>query len=211
MLSLKLKLTEMFYSLQGETSSVGYPTVFIRLTGCPLRCQYCDTTYSFSGGNNFTIQDIINYIKNYNTRYITVTGGEPLAQKNCLNLLTVLCDLGYIVSLETGGSLDISNVDSRVRRIVDIKTPDSLESGKNYWENLDYLQPVDELKFVICSRSDYDWSKQVLADYDLINKVPIIFSPSFEQIDIKSLANWILEDRLNIRLQMQLHKLLNLK
>lgn len=184
------------------------PTVFVRLTGCPLRCQYCDTAYAFSGGKNFSIEEIIIEIKKYQTRYVTVTGGEPLAQKECAALLKKLCDLHYVVSLETSGALDVSEVDPRVIKIVDIKTPASLESTKNNFANLQYLSPHDQIKFVICDRHDYEWSKKIILQFALHQKCEILFSPSYQQIDYAQLADWILQDQLPVRFQAQLHKVI---
>lgn len=203
-----MKLSEIFFSLQGETRTVGLPTIFIRLTGCPLRCQYCDTAYAFSGGENFLIEEIIIEIKKYQTRYVTVTGGEPLAQKECVTLLKKLCDLDYIVSLETSGALDVSVVDSRVVKIMDIKTPASLESSKNNFDNIKYLSPHDQIKFVICDRHDYDWSKKIILQFELNKKCEILFSPGYQQIDCAKLADWILADQLPVRFQAQLHKVI---
>jgi 7-carboxy-7-deazaguanine synthase len=203
-----LRVSEIFYSLQGETSRVGLPTVFIRLTGCPLRCGYCDTTYAFTGGENISIMDVLVKVSEYAPRYVTVTGGEPLAQKACLMLLTSLCDAGYSVSIETSGALDISGIDKRVSRIVDIKTPDSGEVTKNRWANLDYLTPQDELKFVLCSEQDYRWAVDIFYERQLDQLCPVLFSPAFGQLDPALLASWILKDRLPVRLQLQLHKIL---
>lgn len=203
-----LRISEIFYSLQGETSRVGLPMVFIRLTGCPLRCGYCDTAYAFSGGKNMTIADVLHEAAGYASRYITVTGGEPLAQKTCLTLLTSLCDVGYSVSIETSGALDISGVDKRVVRIVDIKTPGSGEVAKNRWSNLDYLTSHDELKFVLCDEADYRWAVDVLYERSLDQICPILFSPAYGRLDPAMLAEWILRDRLSVRLQLQLHKIL---
>ena len=203
-----LRVSEIFYSLQGETSRVGLPTVFIRLTGCPLRCGYCDTTYAFTGGENISIMDVLAKVSEYAPRYVTVTGGEPLAQKACLTLLTSLCDAGYSVSIETSGALDISGIDKRVSRIVDIKTPDSGEVTKNRWANLDYLTPQDELKFVLCSEQDYRWAVDIFYERQLDQLCPVLFSPAFGQLDPALLASWILKDRLPVRLQLQLHKIL---
>ena len=203
-----LRITEIFYSLQGESNTVGIPTVFIRLTGCPLRCQYCDTEYAFSGGEVYPIKDILNKVSHFNSQYVTVTGGEPLAQKSCLHLLSELCDANYHVSLETSGAIDISKVDSRVIKVVDIKTPGSNESRKNIISNLDYLHPHDQVKFVICDRQDYIWSKQFMKQYELSQKCEILFSPSYQQLPEAKLANWILEDQLPVRFQIQLHKYL---
>ena len=204
----KLRISEIFFSLQGETKTVGLPTVFIRLTGCPLRCQYCDTAYAFHGGTWYELDDILQNVKNYQTRYVTVTGGEPLAQKSCLDLLKRLCDEGYEVSLETSGALDISDVDSRVSKIVDIKTPGSNEVAKNHWENMAYLLPQDQIKFVICHRDDYVWAKEMIEQYRLTDKCQVLFSPSYQEQKAEALADWILQDQLPVRLQIQLHKYL---
>jgi len=206
--STSLRITEIFFSLQGETSRVGLPTVFIRLTGCPLRCTYCDTTYAFTGGQNMSLAEIIGQVATYSTRYVTVTGGEPLAQKNCLPLLGALCDAGYQVSLETSGALDISAVDARVMRVVDIKTPASGEVEKNRWENLALLTAQDEIKFVLCDEADYQWAKQIIQQYDLVSKCPLLLSPAHGELNATQLAEWILRDHLPVRLQLQLHKLL---
>lgn len=203
-----LRLTEIFYSLQGETSRVGLPTVFIRLTGCPLRCTYCDTAYAFHGGQRWALPEIMAEVDKYQTPYVTVTGGEPLAQKECAVLLTALCDAGYDVSLETSGALSISHLDSRVKKILDFKTPDSSEVEKNLYSNVAYLTDNDEVKFVICSRADYEWSKEKLLEYQLDKKCTVLFSPSNEQLSAKTLAEWILEDKLPVRFQIQLHKAL---
>lgn len=203
-----LKIYEIFYSLQGETSRMGWPTVFIRLSGCPMRCTYCDTAYAFSGGNMMTLDDILKQVQKYKVHYVTVTGGEPLAQKACLDLLKALCDAGYNVSLETGGALDISEVDQRVSVILDIKTPGSGEQQKNLLSNLSYLKPKDEVKFVICDVNDYEWSKQQLAQHGLNERCPVLFSPAYQQVAPDQLAAWILRDQLQVRMQIQLHKLL---
>lgn len=203
-----LRLTEIFYSLQGETRTVGLPTVFVRLTGCPLRCQYCDTAYAFHGGTKHELDSILNEVKQYSPKYVTVTGGEPLAQKACLTLLQNLCDEGYEVSLETSGALDVSKVDPRVVKVVDIKTPGSGEVEKNLWENLTHLLPHDQVKFVICNIEDYEWSKQILTQYKLSDKCEILFSPSYGQIEPQILADLILQDKLTVRFQVQLHKVL---
>lgn len=205
---LRLKITEIFFSLQGESASVGWPTVFVRLTGCPLRCQYCDTAYAFHGGQWQSLDEILAQVASYGAAHVCVTGGEPLAQKNCLPLLTRLCDAGYQVSLETSGALDIAGVDARVRRIVDIKTPDSGEQARNRWENLDLLQAQDELKFVICSRSDYEWAREQLQTHQLARRCAVLFSPSAAQVAPAQLADWLLADRLPARFQLQLHKIL---
>ena len=204
----QLRITEIFYSLQGETSRVGLPTVFIRLTGCPLRCSYCDTAYAFVGGKNMSEEEILKQVAEYSPCYITVTGGEPLAQKNCLPLLSALCDAGYQVSLETGGALDVGGVDARVMRVVDIKTPASGESERNCWENLPLLTAHDEIKFVLCDEADYQWAKQIIRQRQLAEKCPVLFSPAQGKLDATQLAGWILRDRLPVRLQVQLHKLL---
>ena len=203
-----LRITEIFYSLQGETSRAGLPTVFIRLTGCPLRCAYCDTSYAFNGGQNMSVAEILKQVAEYSPRYVTVTGGEPLAQKDCLALLRDLCDAGYDVSLETGGALDIGEVDARVMRVVDIKTPASGEAGKNRWENLPLLTAHDEIKFVLCDEADYLWAKQIMQQHHLADKCPVLFSPVHGELNATQLAEWILRDRLQVRLQVQLHKLL---
>ena len=204
----RLRITEIFISLQGESSLAGYPTVFIRLTGCPLRCGYCDTAYAFSGGEWYSLDDILQQLKQYKTSYICVTGGEPLAQKACPEFLVRLCDEGYKVSLETSGALDISRLDSRVKRVMDIKTPASGEESRNRYENIDYLTSEDEIKFVICDRNDYDWSKFMLEKYDLVSKCSVLFSPVQGDMSATDLANWIIEDQLNVRFQIQLHKYL---
>jgi 7-carboxy-7-deazaguanine synthase len=204
----QLRITEIFHSLQGETSRVGHPTVFVRLTGCPLRCSYCDTAYAFTGGENMGVADILRQVAEYAPRYVTVTGGEPLAQKNCLSLLKALCDAGYEVSLETGGALDILEIDTRVMRVVDVKTPASGESAKNRWENLALLTRHDEIKFVLCDENDYQWAKQVLRQYHLADKCTVLFSPVHGKLNATELAGWILRDRLPVRMQVQLHKIL---
>lgn len=203
-----LRVSEIFFSLQGESSRVGLPTVFIRLTGCPLRCSYCDTAYAFTGGQNMSISVVINKVADYKPRYVTVTGGEPLAQKTCLPLLVALCDVGYSVSLETSGALDVSNVDSRVSKVMDLKTPGSGEMDKNLWTNLDYLTSQDELKFVLCDEKDYQWATEAIKLHDLSQKCPILFSPVHGELDPALLAAWILRDHLPVRLQIQMHKLL---
>jgi 7-carboxy-7-deazaguanine synthase len=208
LLSATLRITEIFHSLQGETSRVGLPTVFVRLTGCPLRCDYCDTAYAFNGGTTLTLADVLAEVARHQTRYVTVTGGEPLAQKNCLTLLTALADRAYSVSLETSGALDVSRVDARVSRIVDIKTPGSGEADKNRWENLVHLNGRDEIKFVICDEPDYTWAKEIIAERALDRICPVLLSPSYGQLCASTLAEWILRDRLPVRLQLQLHKVL---
>ena len=205
---MKLKIHEIFHSLQGESSRVGLPTVFVRLTGCPMRCVYCDTAYAFSGGSNIEIADILAKVAEFSTPYVTVTGGEPLAQKDCLVLLRQLCDAGYNVSLETGGAIDISPVDERVSVILDVKTPGSGEEKNNLWENLSHLKPSDEVKFVLCDYADYQWAKQTLTKYKLIEKCPVLFSPVYSQVNPAQLAEWVLADKLPVRMQLQLHKIL---
>ena len=205
---MTLRITEIFYSLQGEASRVGLPTVFVRLTGCPLRCVWCDTEYSFTGGSPATIASVLAEVAKYPARQVCVTGGEPLSQKECLPLLTALCDAGYEVSLETSGALDIAAVDPRVARIMDLKAPGSGESDKNLWSNLPLLNPRDEIKIVIASRADYDWAAALLRDQHLEQCCPVLFSPAQGQIAPADLAHWILEDGLPVRFQLQLHKLL---
>ena len=204
----RLKVTEIFLSLQGEARDAGRPTVFVRLTGCPLRCQYCDTTYSFFGGDWWEIDAIVREVERLGVRHVCVTGGEPLAQKRCLILLQRLCDAGFEVSLETSGALDIGGVDPRVSRVVDVKTPGSAEVHRNRWENIPLLTPRDEVKFVICSREDYEWSRAVVAEHALSTRCDVLFSPSFGQVAPRDLAQWIVDDRLPVRFQLQLHKLL---
>jgi len=207
----KLKINEIFYSLQGESKTVGLPTVFIRLTGCPLRCTYCDTEYAFHQGESWQLDSIINEVKKYNTRYVTVTGGEPLAQKSCIELLKQLCDRDYKVSLETSGAIDISKVDSRVMRVMDLKTPSSNEESKNKYSNLELINQEDQIKFVICDRKDYEWTISLIKKYKLFDKCEILFSPVNDEKNLnvmKDLANWILEDQLQVRFQIQLHKLI---
>ncbi len=207
-LDTTLRINEIFLSLQGETSRTGLPTVFVRLTGCPLRCGYCDTAYAFHEGDTRPIDDVMTEVAGHGTPYVCVTGGEPLAQRGCLTLLTRLADAGYSVSLETSGALDISEVDARVSRIVDIKTPGSGEVDKNRWENIALLTPHDELKFVLCAESDYQWAANVLREYSLTEKCPVLFSPSFADVKPAELAAWILRDKLPVRMQVQLHKIL---
>lgn len=204
----RLRLTEIFHSLQGEARDVGRPTVFVRLTGCPLRCAYCDTAYAFHGGDWWSLDAILAEVAKYGARHVCVTGGEPLAQKRCLQLLERLCDAGYAVSLETSGALDVSRVDPRVSRVVDLKTPASGELKRNCLENLAHLTAHDQLKFVICDRADYDWSRALLAEHRLDAKCDVLFSPSYGQLPPTQLAEWILADRLPVRMQVQLHKLL---
>ena len=204
----RLRLTEIFLSLQGEARSIGWPTVFVRLTGCPLRCHYCDTAYAFHGGDWWTFDAILEEVARHGARHVCVTGGEPLAQKRCVALLARLCDAGYEVSLETSGAIDIGEVDPRVSRVLDIKTPASGEVGRNLWSNLPLLTPHDQVKFVICDRADYEWSKGVLAEHRLAATCDVLFSPSFGQVSPRELADWIVADRLPVRFQVQLHKLL---
>ncbi len=203
-----LRISEIFFSLQGETSRVGLPTVFVRLTGCPLRCTYCDTTYAFSGGQTMTLDAIMAEVARHGAHYVTVTGGEPLAQRNCLSLLRALCDAGYAVSLETGGALDVSGVDARVVKVLDIKTPASGEMEKNLWSNLEHLHPHDEIKFVLCDEADYQFAKQVIFEHKLAQRCAVLFSPAQGQLAPRDVAEWILRDHLPVRLQVQLHKLL---
>ena len=203
-----LKITEIFHSLQGESLQAGLPTVFVRLTGCPLRCSYCDSEYAFYGGEWRHFDAIIEEIRRYDTPWVCVTGGEPLAQKRCAELLLQLCDAGFRVSLETSGALDIGIVDARVTRVVDIKTPASREQSSNRWENLDALTENDQLKFVICSRADYEWARDQLAGRDLPGYCEVLFSPAWGLVEPSELAEWILQDRLPVRFQLQLHKVL---
>jgi len=204
-----LRITEIFYSLQGEARTVGLPTVFVRLTGCPLRCVYCDTEYAFSGGELLSIEQIAAQVASYAPRYVTVTGGEPLAQKNCLPLLVALCDAGYEVSLETGGAMSLTGVDPRVVTVLDLKTPASGEAQRNDYSNIPLLTGRDQVKFVICDRQDYQWARFKLDEYQLAGRVAdVLFSPSFGQVQGRELAEWILQDNLPVRMQLQLHKLL---
>ena len=205
---MTLKIHEIFHSIQGESSRIGLPTTFVRLTGCPMRCVYCDTAYAFSGGSNMSLTDIMLKVAELGAPYVTVTGGEPLAQKECHGLLTTLCDAGYSVSLETGGAMDILAVDPRVSVILDIKTPGSGELEKNLWSNLALLKASDEVKFVLCDRSDYDWAKHQLAEHKLNETCPVIFSPVYSQVNPSDLAAWVLADKLPVRMQVQLHKIL---
>jgi len=208
-MSATLRITEIFYSLQGEARTVGRPTVFIRLTGCPLRCQYCDTAYAFSGGITWKLDEILTEVKKHRTRYVTVTGGEPLAQPNCLPLLSQLCDAGYEVSLETSGAMDVAKVDPRVVKVLDLKTPGSLEVERNLESNIGLLTPQDQVKFVICDQADYQWAKAKVAEFGLERKVSdVLFSPSNQELEARDLAEWILADHLDVRLQVQLHKYL---
>jgi len=205
---MTLKIHEIFHSIQGESSRIGLPTTFVRLTGCPMRCVYCDTAYAFSGGSNMSLADIMLKVAELGAPYVTVTGGEPLAQKECDGLLTALCDAGYSVSLETGGAMDIRAVDPRVSVILDIKTPGSGELAKNLWSNLALLKASDEVKFVLCDRADYDWAKEQLAEHKLTQTCPVVFSPVFGQVNATDLAEWVLADKLPVRMQVQLHKIL---
>lgn len=203
---MTLRITEIFYSLQGETRTVGLPTVFIRLTGCPLRCTFCDTAYAFQGGELMSLDEIMAKTQEFCPKYVTVTGGEPLAQPGCLALLPLLCDKGYEVSLETSGAIDISGVDPRVVIIMDIKTPGSNEVIKNNLDNLSHIKKCDQIKFVICDYNDYEWAKKMLNDYDLSTRCDILFSPSYGQLENNLLADWIIADNLAVRFQVQLHK-----
>jgi 7-carboxy-7-deazaguanine synthase len=202
----RLKLTEIFLSVQGEARQIGWPTVFVRLTGCPLRCGYCDTAYAFHGGQWWEIDAILAEVAKHGVRHVCVTGGEPLAQRACIDLLNALCDAGHSVSLETSGALDIGAVDARVSRVVDLKTPDSNECERNRYENLDLLNPHDQLKFVLCSRADYEWAKRIVLERRLHERCTVLFSPSHRQVAPRDLAEWILADRLPVRFQLQLHK-----
>ena len=205
---MQLKIHEIFYSIQGETSRSGLPTVFVRLTGCPMRCGYCDTAYAFNGGSNMRLNEILSKVASYGAHYITVTGGEPLAQKGCWPLLGALCDAGYSVSLETGGAIDTSQVDSRVSVILDIKTPGSGELKNMRMDNINYLKAQDEVKFVLCDRADYDWAKDLLAKHSLHKTCSVLFSPVYNLVNPTELAEWILQDKLPVRMQVQLHKIL---
>ena len=202
-----LRVNEIFYSIQGESSRVGIPTVFIRLTGCPMRCTYCDTSYAFHNGQQKNIDEIIREIKQFDTDYITITGGEPLAQKNCMDLMNQLCELGYHVSLETGGGLDIKEVNSKVKIILDVKTPKSNEDKNNFWPNLTNIKTNDEIKFVIQDYDDFSWSVDIIRKYQL-NQSQILFAPVYKVLDNEKLAEWILKSQLNVRLQLQLHKII---
>ena len=203
-----LRITELFYSIQGESNTSGYPTVFVRLTGCPLRCQFCDTAYAFQGGNMISIAHVLEKISAYKTSHVCVTGGEPLAQPNCIPLLQRLCDANYIVSIETSGALDISQIDPRVLIVMDLKTPGSGEVSRNLWTNIPLLKPQDQIKFVICDHNDYLWACDMIKQSQLTEKAHVIFSTSWEQLNPTDLANWILADQLPVRFQLQLHKIL---
>jgi 7-carboxy-7-deazaguanine synthase len=204
----RLRVTEIFYSLQGESRPAGLPTVFVRLTGCPLRCGYCDTAYAFQGGEALGIAAVLETVAGYGVPRVCVTGGEPLAQRACLQLLSRLCDAGHDVSLETSGALDISAVDERVTIVLDIKTPGSGEVSRNLWQNVERLKAEDQVKFVICDRADYEWARGKLAEHDLPGRYAVLFSPSWGQLEPRELADWILADRLDVRCQLQLHKYL---
>jgi 7-carboxy-7-deazaguanine synthase len=204
----RLKLTEIFHSLQGEADTVGFPTVFVRLTGCPLRCHFCDTAYAFHGGEWWTFERILARVAEFRTRHVCVTGGEPLAQKNCVPLLSALCDEGYRVSIETSGAMPLEGVDPRVVRVVDVKTPGSGEERRNRYDDLTLLRAEEQIKFVICDRADYEWSREKVASLDLSARCTVLFSPSAEQLPARELADWILGDRLPVRFQLQLHKVL---
>jgi len=205
---LHLRVTEIFYSLQGESRNIGWPTVFVRLSGCPLRCTYCDTSYAFQGGSRYTLEAVLQEVASYQPRYVTVTGGEPLAQKNCLPMLGALCDAGYEVSLETSGAMDVAEVDPRVSKVMDLKTPASGEESKNRYANLSLLRPGDQLKFVLCDRRDYEWALERIGQYRLTERCEVLMSPVYGQLAAKDLAEWILADRLQVRFQIQLHKYL---
>ena len=203
----RLRVTEIFHSIQGEARPAGCPTAFIRLTGCPLRCRYCDTPYAFHGGELLETQAVLKRVADFGARYVCVTGGEPLAQgAPCRRLLTELADAGYAVSLETGGALDIAGVDARVSVVLDLKTPGSGEERRNLWSNLQRLREEDQLKFVLCDRTDYEWARRIIADNELASRVPVLMSPVHGQLDPKALAEWILDDALPVRLQLQMHK-----
>lgn len=203
-----LRITEIFHSLQGESRPAGWPSAFVRLTGCPLRCVYCDTAYAFHGGQRLAIGEILEKIAGYEVRYVCVTGGEPLAQPACHDLLAALCDAGYQVSLETSGALDIAAVDRRVAVVLDLKTPASGEAARNLWSNLPHLKPADQVKLVICSRADYEWAREALREHALPARCEVLFSPAWERQPARELAEWILADRLPVRFQVQLHKYL---
>lgn len=203
-----LRITEIFHSLQGESRPVGWPSAFVRLTGCPLRCAYCDTAYAFHGGQRLTIDEVLGQVAGFRVRHVCVTGGEPLAQPACHALLAALCDAGYQVSLETSGALDISAVDERVVVVMDLKTPASGEEARNLWANVPRLKPDDQVKFVICSRADYEWAREVLREHSLPSRCEVLFSPAWDRQPARELAEWILADQLPVRFQVQLHKYL---
>ena len=204
----RLRITEIFHSIQGEADAIGWRTVFVRLTGCPLRCVWCDTEYSFYGGDWRDIDDIVAEVASHGAKHVCVTGGEPLAQKRCLILLTRLCDAGHDVSLETSGALDVAQVDPRVRKVMDLKAPDSGEAKRNLWTNIEHLLPHDQVKIVIASRADYEWARDVVAEHGLVQRCMVLFSPVHGAIKPRDLAEWIIEDKLDVRFQLQLHKLL---
>ncbi|MFO7305073.1 MAG: 7-carboxy-7-deazaguanine synthase QueE [Gammaproteobacteria bacterium] len=204
----RVKVTEIFLSIQGEADTVGWPTVFVRLTGCPLRCQYCDTQYAFYGGEWLAVDEVLERVAAFGVGHVCVTGGEPLAQKGCAELLMRLCDAGYRVSLETSGAMDVSQVDARVVRVVDVKTPGSGEVARNRLDNLEVLRPEEQVKFVICDRADFDWARQLVLDRRLHERCTVLFSPSAGQLEARELAEWILNERLPVRFQVQLHKYL---
>ncbi|MES9830319.1 MAG: 7-carboxy-7-deazaguanine synthase QueE [Candidatus Thiodiazotropha sp.] len=204
----QIRITEIFLSLQGEGRGAGYPSVFVRLTGCPLRCHYCDTPYAFSGGEKYTLEEILQLVAGYDVEHVCVTGGEPLAQPECLTLLRALCDAGYRVSLETSGALDIGSVDERVARVMDLKTPGSGEMQRNRMSNIDFLRADDQVKFVITDRADYEWSCEQLKRFRITDRCEVLFSPVQDRMNPTQLADWMIEDRVQARLQLQLHKLL---
>ena len=206
--SERLKISEIFYSIQGEADTVGQPTVFVRLTGCPLRCQYCDTEYAFYGGQWMSLDRILDEVARHTTPYVCVTGGEPLAQRNCTKLLERICNAGYRVSIETSGAYDIAELDQRVVRVMDLKTPGSGESHRNRLENVAHLRLQDQVKFVVCDRADYEWAAEKVREHDLAKRCQVLFSPSYSQLPARQLADWILQDHLPVRLQVQLHKYL---
>jgi 7-carboxy-7-deazaguanine synthase len=208
MAKTQCRITEIFYSLQGESRTVGLPTVFVRLTGCPLRCGYCDTEYAFYGGEKRDVSDIVAEVLSYNPKYVCVTGGEPLAQPGCIPLLTALCDEGLEVSLETSGAMDVSSVDTRVVKVMDLKTPASGEESKNRYDNIGFLTAQDQIKFVIVNKTDYDWAKAQLAEHDLIDRAEVLFSPIHGELEPAQLAEWIIDDNLPVRMQIQMHKYL---